>query len=89
MSPADDLPRTNAERIDWVLAHPRVSPWVKQALQAARARDPVEVLNELEIVAVLLRAECAMRLPIEQEGQGADPPPRDRPGNRGVGHGSD
>lgn len=89
MSSPDDLLKTNAERIDWVLAHPQVSPWVKQALSAARDRDPVEVLNELEIVAFLLRAECKMRLSIEQEEQGADPPPRDRPGNRGVGHGSD
>ena len=64
VSPPDDIQQTNAERIAWVLAHPRMSPWLKEALRGARERDPVEILNELEILNLLLRTECETRIRI-------------------------
>jgi len=61
VSSPEDVPQTNEERIAWVLAHPRTSPWLKEALRGARQRDPIEVLNELEILNLLLRTECETR----------------------------
>lgn len=62
MPPPDDTLTTNDQRIAWILAHPGTSAWLKDALRAARARDPVEVLNELEILTLLLRTECEGRM---------------------------
>ena len=62
MSSPDDVPDTNDERIAWILAHPRMSPWLTEALRGARERDPVEVLNELEILNLLLRTDCRTRI---------------------------
>lgn len=62
MSPRVEGPQTSEERIAWVLAHPQMSSWLKEALMGARERDPVEVLNELEILNVLLRSHCATRI---------------------------
>lgn len=42
------------DRIDWVLSHPGISTWVKTALRAARERDPIAVLNDLEMLCALL-----------------------------------
>jgi len=63
----DDTLKTNDQRIAWILAHPRTSHWLKDALRAARERDPVEVLNELEILNLLLRTECEERMRLESE----------------------
>lgn len=49
------LKETDA-RIDWILAHPGMSVWLKEALRAALERDPVDILNDLEILDYLLRA---------------------------------
>lgn len=38
------------DRIDWVLSHSGVSDWLKNALNGARERDPVEMLNDGVIV---------------------------------------
>ncbi len=62
MPPPDDALTTNDQRIAWVLAHPGTSAWLKDALRAARERDPVEVLNELEILNLLLRNDCDARI---------------------------
>lgn len=62
MPPPDDALKTNDQRIAWILAHPGTSAWLKDALRAARARDPVELLNELEILNLLLRADCEARI---------------------------
>jgi hypothetical protein len=35
---------------------------LKDALRGARERDPVEVLNELEILTLLLRNDCDARI---------------------------
>lgn len=62
MVQVDDVLRTNDARIEWVLAHPAMSAWLKTSLQAACERDPVEVLNDLEILNLLLRTRCQARL---------------------------
>jgi hypothetical protein len=67
VAPPDDALTTNDQRIAWILAHPRTSAWLKDALRAARERDPVEVLNELEILNLLLRTECEERMRLEPE----------------------
>jgi hypothetical protein len=58
----DDAPQTNDERIAWVLAHPRMSPWLKAALEGAIKCHPIEVQNDLEILNLLLRNYVAERL---------------------------
>lgn len=68
MTQLDDALKTNAERIDWVLAHPGMSPWLKTALISARERDPIEVLNDLEILNLLLRTQCDARFHIALQG---------------------
>ena len=62
MPPPDDALTTNDQRIAWILAHPGTSAWLKDALRGARERDPVEVLNELEILNLLLRTDCEGRI---------------------------
>lgn len=46
------------EPIKWVLANQNMSEWLKQALRTAMDRDPVDVLNDLEILQTLLRLRC-------------------------------
>jgi hypothetical protein len=78
--PPDDTLTTNDQRIAWILAHPGASAWLKDALRAARERDPVEVLNELGILTLLLRADCEQRMRMlrldaetDADGQRKDP----------------
>ena len=44
------------ERIDWVLSHPDMSIWLKNALRMARGRGPIDALNDLELLQTLLQA---------------------------------
>jgi hypothetical protein len=46
------------DRIQWVLDHPDMSDWVKDVLRTARDRNPVDVLNDLEILNTLLRSHA-------------------------------
>lgn len=46
---------TIEEQISFVLNHPGMSAWLKSALSAALHRDPISVLNDLEILNLLLR----------------------------------
>lgn len=46
------------EQIDWLLSRSNVSSWLKSALTAARGRDPVELLNDLNILDCVLRSRC-------------------------------
>lgn len=50
--------RTIESQIDWVLAHPGMSSWLKTTLSSGRERHPIEVLNDLEILNHVLRARC-------------------------------
>jgi hypothetical protein len=72
MPPPDDALKTNDQRIAWILAHPGTSAWLKDALRAARKRDPVEVLNELGILTLLLRADCEERMRSVRSEAGTD-----------------
>ena len=68
------LPATQAQRrvqersmpsldreIDWVLDHPRLSSWLKESLRLSLGRDPLSVLNELEILRCLSERRLALR----------------------------
>jgi hypothetical protein len=52
----DELPKETDDRIAWVLDHPGTSPWLKTALETALQRDPIAIVNDLEILNLLLRA---------------------------------
>lgn len=42
-------------RITWVLENPRISTWLKDALRAAVMCDPIDVMNDVEMLRELLR----------------------------------
>jgi hypothetical protein len=51
-----DGPQFEADaHIAFILEHPGMSDWLKRALQEALPRDPVAVLNDLEILNLVLR----------------------------------
>lgn len=56
-----DLATAN-QRIDWILRHPDMSPWLKTTLEAARQRNPVAVANDLELLNCALRPWCEMSI---------------------------
>lgn len=37
-------------KVVWVLDHPEMSPWIKDALRAALVADPITVANEVEVL---------------------------------------
>lgn len=53
---------TSDEQLNWILSRPAMSPWLKNTLTTARDRDPVEVLNDLEILNYLLRTRSDARI---------------------------
>ena len=57
-----DLATINA-RIHWVLEHPDMSPWLKSALKSALVEDPIDLTNDLQILANLIvsRSSLLMR----------------------------
>lgn len=57
-----DGPEDTDSMIEWVLAHPRMSIWLKDALRGALDRDPFDVLNDLEILKHLSAARCRSAL---------------------------
>ena len=52
-------PVSNDAPVDFILNHPDMSPWLKDALAAAVDRDPSAVLNDLEILNFVFRARAA------------------------------
>ena len=42
------------QQIAWVLAHPGMSTWLKNALRTGLDGDPVQTINDLEILRILL-----------------------------------
>lgn len=63
------------DRIKWALANPRTSEWLKDALRAAISRDPLDVLNELEMLNILLKPRCQI---LAGPSERAKPLPADR-----------
>lgn len=61
-TPCADLETIDA-RIHWVLDHPDMSPWLKSALRAALVEDPIDLTNDLQILANLIvsRSSLLMR----------------------------
>jgi hypothetical protein len=56
MSVPDTIPCEEAERrIEWILDHPHVSAWLKESVRSAIKRDPVEALNDAELLLQLIR----------------------------------
>ncbi len=41
-------------RIAWVLEHPHMSDWLKQALRTADGLDPIELQNDVEMLRHLI-----------------------------------
>jgi hypothetical protein len=62
--------REAQERIAWIEAHPAFSSWLKEALRGACDRDPVEVLNDLEILGHLLRGWASAVIEEQREASG-------------------
>jgi hypothetical protein len=59
-TPAERL-QTAEEQIDWALSHPDLSGWLKDALRATSDCNPIEVLNDLEVLDTLVRGRaCAL-----------------------------
>jgi hypothetical protein len=47
--------RAVEEQLSFVMVHPGMSAWLKNALSSALERHPIEVLNDLEILNLILR----------------------------------
>ena len=50
------------DRIAWVLEHPQMSDWLKQALRSADEADPVVLQNDLEMIRHLLLPRCQAQI---------------------------
>lgn len=48
------------QQVDFILTHPDMSAWLKTTLQAAIVRNPVDVLNDLEILNQVLPRRCGL-----------------------------
>ena len=51
-------------RIAWVLAHPHVSDWLKQALRTADGLDPIGLQNDVEMLQHLIMPRSQARIEI-------------------------
>jgi len=60
--PGTDQPLLLDASIDFVLNHPGMSSWLKDALATAVERDPSAVLNDLEVLNFVFRAKAAESL---------------------------
>ena len=52
----------------FILDHPAASEWLKRSLQGALRLDPIEALNDLEILSTIIRARSQLLItePIER-----------------------
>lgn len=53
-------------QITFILGHPQISLWLKSALSGALGRDPISVLNDLEILNLILRNRSELLIAEEQ-----------------------
>ena len=58
MEPHYDKSRSVDEQIEWILSSPDMSQWIKTALESARQRTPIDVLNDLELLNLILVQWC-------------------------------
>ena len=54
-------------RMAWIEGHPVFSNWLKDALASARGRDPVAVINDLEILWHLVRGWASASIEAQRE----------------------
>jgi hypothetical protein len=52
-------------RIAWVLDHPQMSGWIKQAIRSADGLDPVSLQNDVEILRELITSRAQLQIEIE------------------------
>lgn len=52
-------------RIEWVLDHPHMSDWLKQALRAAGGLRPMAMQNDIEMLRHLLGPRVEAQIEIE------------------------
>ena len=64
----------STKKKDWILSRPSMSPWLKNALTTAWDRDPVDVLNDLEILNHMLRTRSDRRIRLALEQDAGDTP---------------
>ncbi|WP_426052174.1 hypothetical protein [Brevundimonas sp. SL161] len=61
-----DTPCADLETIDahihWVLEHPDMSPWLKSALKSSLIEDPIDLTNDLQILANLIVSRSSLLL---------------------------
>ena len=72
MEQQDNNPAPVDQQIDWILAHPEMSQWLKDALLVARQRKPIDVLNDLEMLDCLLGQWCEASLLVTPVGAPAE-----------------
>ena len=60
--PHDDAIAAIEAQISFVLDHPGMTSWLKGALRGALSVDPLQVLNDLEILNQILRKRSAVLL---------------------------
>ena len=46
------------ERIAFILGHPGFSGWVKEVIRSALMRNPLAVLNDIEVLNHVLKRKC-------------------------------
>ena len=51
-------------RITWVLNHPHMSDWLKQALRTANGLDPIGLQNDVEMLKHLIVPRSQARIEI-------------------------
>ena len=56
-------------RISWVLDHPHMSGWLKDALRSARTLDPVEAQNAVEMLRHLILPRATAQIELALSGQ--------------------
>jgi len=58
-TPEFGFDRTSLDHAAFVLRHPRMSRWIKNAVREAMDDDPISVLNDLEILRVIMLLRAA------------------------------
>lgn len=65
--------------IAWIESHPAFSGWLKDTLRSAVARNPVEVINDLEILSHLLRGWAGASIELQRSTSDPLPLPKSEP----------
>ncbi len=61
-----------SQEIAQILRDPAASFWIKQALQSALARDPVDAVNDADVLAEVLNQRCSCLLSLKAKSSGED-----------------